>query len=167
MEWFDLEDVIVVAYGPFFCWFSYSVEATDLWKLAVTMIYQGIPTILGVFITIISYNLVIKQIKEVPKEILEVMNVDVYRLYWYPAVFIITFVPSLIDKIVRIYIEDRPVIFEAAHLLLTHSIGFNNALVYGIQRKLHTMHNNVYIHSKVTSFVDMNNRESILSYDGD
>jgi len=36
---------------------------------------------------------------------------------------------------------DRPVAVEAIHLCLTHSIGFTNALVYGLQRNLGAKNN--------------------------
>lgn len=103
------------------------------------MIYEGIPVLLGFIITLIGYIKVIVTIRslKLPDVTLQEMNVPVFSLLWYPFVLCITFVPSLIDNIRAIYIPTRIPAIEAIHLLLTHSLGFTNAVVYGCQRKLY------------------------------
>jgi len=49
-------------------------------KLFVLMIYQGIPTILGLFITLVGYILAIKNAKKLPEELLEYMDIKLYKL---------------------------------------------------------------------------------------
>ncbi len=101
------------------------------------MIYQGIPVFLGLIVTIIGYGAAIVKVKRLPPDIAQQLGINVYRLLWYPAVLFITFLPGMIDNFLQIFYGfDRPVAIEAIHLCLTHSIGFTNALVYGLQRNL-------------------------------
>jgi len=89
-------------------------------------------------VTCIGYVLTVRKIKSIPEEILDNMHVAIYKLYWYPALLFMTFLPSTIDNFISAY-WGKHNIFEikAFHLLMTHSIGFTNAIVYGIQRRLY------------------------------
>ncbi len=100
------------------------------------MFYKGFFIFLGLIITIFSYILVIKKTKELPADVLSAVKFNYYYVLWYPAVFFLTFAPNLLDNILRIYSPGRSIWLQAAHLVLTHSVGFSNALVYGLQRKI-------------------------------
>jgi len=129
-------DEFVVSRGPFFCWLTHDNDSSKTVQLMVIMFYKGFFIILGLIITICSYILVIKKTKELPAGVLTAVKFNYYYVLWYPAVFFLTFAPNLLDNILRIYYPGRPVWLQAAHLVLTHSVGFSNALVYGVQRKI-------------------------------
>jgi len=127
---------IIYANGNLMCLITFRAEDTTLTeRVVILMIYQGIPVLFGLVVTIIGYGAAIVKVKRLPKDIAEQLGINVYRLLWYPAVLFITFLPGMIDNFLQIYYGfDRPVIIEAIHLSLTHSIGFTNAMVYGLQR---------------------------------
>lgn len=127
---------IVYANGNLMCLITFQAENTTLTeRVIILLVYQGIPVLFGLVITIIGYGAAIVKVKRLPKDIAQQLGINVYRLLWYPAVLFITFLPGMIDNFMQIYYGfDRPVAIEAIHLSLTHSIGFTNALVYGLQR---------------------------------
>jgi len=130
---------IVISKGPFYCWFTYSTKATTLMstRLSIIITFQGLPVLIGLIIALLSYALAIKKMKEISRGFLEAYNINVYQVLWYPGILFVTFVPTVVDTVMRVYVEERPVWINALHLLLTHSIGFNNAVVYGIQTKFY------------------------------
>ncbi len=131
-------DNISYTNGEAFCYITFTAGVPKRTKLMVRVIYEAFPILSAVAITLGSYFATIKKIKELPEEVLETMDVSIYKLFWYPAVLLITFVPSFADNFGAIYFETTlPVGFKLLHLLMTHAIGFTNAVVYGIQRKLH------------------------------
>ena len=96
---------------------------------------EGAPVFLGLTVTFFGYLLAIKKVRELTSASLYQVDVNVYKLLWYPLIVFITFVPGLIDNLVSTSQNVKLSFgFEAAHLTLTHSIGFTNALVYGLQR---------------------------------
>ncbi len=101
------------------------------------MLYEGLPVILGTFVTLIGYLNVVKRMKGLPKHFLEKMDISLYQVLWYPIILFITFVPIVIENIIRIYEPDRPIWKKALTLTFTHAIGFLNAVVYIVQRKLY------------------------------
>jgi len=133
------EGSIVTAQGPFYCWFTYSTSPnlTTFTKVSLTMTFQGSPVVVGLIITLVAYTLAIKKLREIPKDLLEAYNINVYRVLWYPGILFLTFVPTVADTVLRVFFVQRPVWINALHLLLTHSNGFNNALLYGIQTNLY------------------------------
>jgi len=129
--------------GDIYCYITYASDVTSIsTKLIVRMIYEGIPILAGVLITLIGYILTIRKIKKLPPEILEELDISIYKLFWYPALLFVTFVPSILDNYAAIYTGSAVSLsVKALHLSITHLIGFTNAILYGIQRKLyHTKH---------------------------
>ena len=58
------------------------------------------------------------------------------RLLLYPIVLFTMFLPTLIDYFLKFYTDIKNTeVSEALKMLITHSLGFANALVYGFQRK--------------------------------
>lgn len=105
--------------------------------MSLTITFQALPVIVGFIVALIAYTLAIRKMKEIPEEFLEAYNINIYRVLWYPGILFLTFMPNVLDCILRVLYGERPVWVNALHLLLTHSIGFNNALLYGIQTKLY------------------------------
>jgi len=119
-----------------FCWVgSADPNADARTNFMILMIFEGIPLAIGFLITLFGYALAISNTKKVLGSFLESVGVDVYKLLWYPAVLFIIFIPSLIDNAVQVFVQDPILWMEIVHIVMTHSIGFSNALVYGIQKE--------------------------------
>ena len=123
--------------GPLFCFVSYSPNETNLAvKLAIRTFYEGIPTLLAVIISLVGYISAIRRFKSLPSDIIELLDVNVYKLLWYPVVLILAFVPSMVDNFIQtVDGVDRAFFAKIIHIGCTHSIGFLNALIYGIQMR--------------------------------
>jgi len=125
--------------GRLMCWISVThKDASVAFKLLVVAIYGGLPVFLGIVISIIGYSFAIKRVKQLPEEVLEALEINVFKLLWYPAILFLTFAPSVANALIQNYrgTQTGPTV-EAIYLTLTHSIGFINALVYGLQRKFY------------------------------
>lgn len=99
-------------------------------------IYQAAPVIIGSVISLQAYLFIIKQIKTLPKAIVSEMNVNVYGLLWYPFLLFVFLIPCQIYTGIEIFTA-APAWAKFIHLMLPHSIGLVNAIVYGVQRKLY------------------------------
>jgi len=115
----------------------------------VRAIYEAIPILAGLIITLIGYIKAIKRIRELPQHIVEQTEIGVYKLLWFPLVLFVTFLPSVVNNFIGIFIKDIPPWVCGLHLGLTHSIGFTNAIVYGFQRKLYKTKYETYISSSL------------------
>ena len=129
-------DYIIFSNGPLYCWIGYSPSATTSQKLTVILIYQALPILLGSIITIHSYRYVMKVFKALPDTLLSKMDFKASTLWWYPAALFVSLIPCVIYTTLELY---RPpaVWAKFIHLVLPHSIGFTNAIVYGVQHKLY------------------------------
>ena len=128
---------IQFSYGPVNCSIASKGNIEKFNMLLIEMIYRGFPITLGLIFTIAGYLSAIKAVKELPEEIVRQMNFNPYNLLWYPAVLILIFLPSVIDPIVTIWTVYRPTWVRALRMAIPHSIGFSNAVVYVILRKLY------------------------------
>jgi len=114
-----------------YCQITFPRDATYGWILAVKLIYVGIPTILGTLITFGSYLLTMKDIKSMSKS-----STAPYKLFWYPVLMFLTFTPCFVYSFTTAYLrKDENIVIKTLHLVLTHSIGFTNAILYGVQLK--------------------------------
>lgn len=126
-----------------FCWVGSAESDPDAkTSFVILMIFEGIPLSVGLIITLFGYCKAISNTRKAIGSFLETVGVDVYKLLWYPAVLFIVFIPSLIDNAYQIFTKNPILGVEVAHILLTHSIGFLNAIVYGIQGNDLTNDNN-------------------------
>jgi len=124
--------------GDLFCYITYTAGVDKKTKLLVRTIYEAFPIMSAVIITLGSYFITVRKIRQLPEEIIAAMDLNINKLFWYPAVLLITFVPSVADNFGAIFLDAKiPVAFKLLHLLMTHAIGFTNGIVYGIQRKLY------------------------------
>ena len=104
----------------------------------VTFIYiKALSPMLGTIITIICYYLTIKRINAFQKILSDERELNAGKLFWYPAVMFISFLPSVVYWLLTLCTGlGNTEAIEAFMMLITHSIGFTNALVYGYQRRL-------------------------------
>ena len=106
-------------------------------RLLVDMMASSLPMILCVVMTSIIYFRAVVNVKKLPEPHFQKINSGIHKLLWYPAVLFLVFLPSLVDHFVLVIDPtDAPsLIFLVPHVAITHSIGFINALIYGIQKK--------------------------------
>jgi len=124
--------------SDFYCEISYSENAeSNLSKVVVELVLEVIPVFGGILVNLVAYILTMKRLNRLHASFLGSMNVSLRKLLWYPAVMMIVFVPSVLDNLFLACGEKPPFALTALHLFMTHSIGFSNAIVYGIQRNLH------------------------------
>ena len=138
-----MPDYVIYKYGPINC----SIESYqgDLFtNFIIAGIYRGVPIFLALVISIVGYIKIMRKLKEIPRTSMEESEFQVSRLLWYPVGLIVIFVPTLIEPIVKLFIEELPTWFMAIRLGVPHSIGFINAIMYIILRKLYFKVNNNY-----------------------
>jgi len=106
-------------------------------KLVILTFYEGIFDIVGVAISVVAYFFTIKKMKELPSATRRELKIKPYRLFWYPAILLLVYMPTLIDKYYRIHDVKSNTWMTAIHLSLSRFVGVYNALVYGLQRRNH------------------------------
>lgn len=90
----------------------------------------------GFIISLYSYIHAIRSTSKLSQGLLHSMDVNIYKLLWYPVVMFLTFIPTMVDNVVHIIRnENSPFIIQALHEGITHVIGLLNAIIYGMQRK--------------------------------
>jgi len=100
------------------------------------MVTEGLPVLLAVLVTIVAYSITMKRMRRLPAEILDELNFSLSKLLWYPIALALTFGPCIGYALITKYFNLHKILFlNEFHLLITHSIGLTNALIYGIQRK--------------------------------
>jgi len=124
-------------FGTLNCSIVIDASHGKLIALLFYMGYRGIPVLLGLMIVIISYFKALKQVSQLPSLLIKRMNYQPHKLLVYPIVLLLIFMPSLVDQILQIYDENRPLWITIMRVGITHSIGFINALVYVLLRDLY------------------------------
>jgi len=148
--------------GKFFCVISYAPSVTTKSEiLTIFMLLEGLPILAGFFVSLVAYALAIRNVKRASQGYINQMEINMYRLFWYPGLIFLTFMPCFIDYLFQIYLGDSPVYVEIVHLLLTHSLGFNNALLYGFQRRLYTSKNKKDNATIITATANNNYTDSL------
>ena len=94
--------------------------------------------IFGTAVTLISYIMTVREIKILQQYLGDKRNLKTTRMLVYPIVLFATLLPCNVHSFIRMCTnyEDIPIV-EASVLLITHSLGFTNSLVYIVQRKLY------------------------------
>ena len=111
-------------------------------KIVIELILEAIPVLSGIIINLIAYVATIKRLNRLHGSFLGHLGVSLRKLLWYPAVMMFVFVPSVLENLAVAYNgQNQTFLLTAIHLFMTHSIGFSNAIVYGIQRNLHKSFN--------------------------
>ena len=106
-------------------------------RFLVEIIAVLLPIVLCIVITAITYFRTVVNVKKLAKVHFQKINSGIHKLLWYPTVLLIVFIPILIDSIAIIIdpTGKRPLAFLIPHLAVTHSIGFINAIIYGLQKR--------------------------------
>jgi len=137
-------DDIRYDFGPIYCQII-SININKTVRIMFYMIYEGLPVIIGFVSTFVQYILAIREVKQLPKPVLDSMGFNIYRLLLYPCVLILSFVPCIIDDLTNLLgdVTDQRLDIRFMGILISNSVGFINAILYGIQRKLYKMDDEV------------------------
>ncbi len=105
----------------------------------VSTTYFGLPIIIELIIIVVAYVKMDREIKaSVSESTGQMEGVSLRKLFWYPAIQFITFGPRFLDTLAKNYGGEESTFYfivKLIHLLSTHSIGFINAILYGIHMK--------------------------------
>ncbi len=124
-------------FGPVNCSIGTSSNISTVSMLTVEMVFRGFPILIGLIVTLFGYLYAIKTLKEIAEQFGQKMDMNVYKLLWYPFVSLVIFLPSVLDPIVSIYVKERPTWVRALRMGIPHSIGFTNAVLYIVMRGLY------------------------------
>lgn len=128
-----------LSYGRknFGCWivFNDPGSVTTVDQLALLLFFQGIPILGSMILTLGVYTLLAKKLNDISKELDLGTNIEIKKLFWYPAVLFIAMFPSVVDNVIELYYTTPNEVFTIIHIITTHSLGLTNAIVYGYQRK--------------------------------
>lgn len=103
------------------------------------MIYRGLPILIGLIISVVGYIRIVAKMRELPPTYTN--EIGIYKFLWYPIGLIVLFTPTLLDPVITMFMNDRPVWYLAVRMFIPHSIGFVNALMYVLLRKLYQTQN--------------------------
>jgi len=135
-------------------------EKSKTMQKFVSAAYFGLPIVIELLIIVIAYIKMDREIKaSVSESTGQMEGVSLRKLFWYPAIQFITFGPRFLDSLAKNYGGEESTVYfiiKLIHLLSTHSIGFTNAVLYGIQMKSY--------YKKIN---DDGSRNRLLSFLGD
>jgi len=118
------------------CYLKVAEGTSDSTRFIVQTIYIVAPMIICLVIIFASYVATFLQIRSLDESVAEGMKVKPYRLFWYPAIVLMMFVPRLIDNGVKHLNNNQSVfIFKLIHIIAAHSVGLANAFVFGAQMR--------------------------------
>jgi len=118
-----------------------NVQSSKMERIWLLLVFEGVPLLMGCIFTFAVYYLALKKAKQSLGLLIRAQGFNSYKLLWYPTLLFCVYVPSLIDNIMTIFNPDTKLLIEILHVLITHSIGFFNAVFYGLQEKSLAQHN--------------------------
>ena len=108
------------------------------WVRVVTLMVQRLLIFtLGTIVTLIYYALSVRKLRKIELPSLGQQDLNEMKLFLYPLVLFVTLLPSIVDDVLKLRPDSQDeFVFAALRMLLSHSLGLSNALVYGYQRKV-------------------------------
>ena len=106
-------------------------------KFVSFLLIDALFPIAGTMITLLCYKITIIRIKRIQMSLSWQRDLNVGKLLVYPATIFIIFLPSMVYYFLKFCLGIETVFWDAATLLITHSLGFINALTYGYQSKVY------------------------------
>ncbi len=118
------------------CWVTAPDNSEDKEALMIlaVFIFEIIPVFIGAVVTLYFYYRAVKIANDSVGAFVS-RQFNSYHLFWYPFVLFVVFVFSIIDDLGTAQGKEGIKVIELLHILLTHSIGFINAILYGFQKK--------------------------------
>jgi len=105
----------------------------------IYFLFDLVPVFTMILTTLVAYIGTMKTLKSLPKAVLEALDINIYRLLSYPAIQFVTFLPGLINQFLFFVSSTNDdsvfkLVFNIIQVFLLHSIGFINAINYGVQQ---------------------------------
>lgn len=122
--------------GTFSCVITYKEGATLEEKRLYELTYVVIPNGIALIIVVFSYLGTLCR-KKKNGDLIAGTGVSINKLFLFPALMMVEFLPYLVGK----YIDEKGKMMTAVviiNFVLTRSIGFLNAIIYGTQMKTFT-----------------------------
>jgi len=129
---------IMVAQDDTNCYLTVSKQdpSKTTTRFMILTIYNGLPMAIFFILIIASYIATFVQIRRLDESVSEGMKVKPYRLFWYPAILLLIFVPRILDTSVKHFNDGKPVfMFKLIHVIGSHCVGLANAFVFGLQMR--------------------------------
>jgi len=101
-------------------------------RIAYPQIFLWIAIVTALVLTLGLYIMAIRKARRISLALGENLNLGLHRLFWYPAVIFTAF---LIPQALKL-IYPNSIIIRRIMVLLNDSIGIQNAIIYGVQRRL-------------------------------
>ncbi len=118
------------------CYLKVAKGASERVRFVVQTTYIVAPMLICLVIIFASYVATFLQIRSLDESVAEGMKVKPYRLFWYPAIVLLMFVPRLIDNGIKNLNNGQSIfIFKLIHIVAAHSVGLANAFVFGAQMR--------------------------------
>jgi len=114
---------------------SASPGSTNQERMWILLVFEGIPLLVGCVFTFIVYFLAVRKANQALGILIRAQGFSSYKLLWYPTLLFFVYVPSFIDNFLSIISPEKKLWVEILHCLVTHSIGFFNAIFYAFQQK--------------------------------
>ena len=129
-------DTIIYKKTNVHCYVDTASDISNVSKrLWILLAFEGIPLMVGCIVTFVVYYLAVRKAKQSLGILITAQGFNSYKLLWYPTLLFFVYVPSLIDNIHSITNPENKLWIEILHVLVTHSIGFFNAIFYAFQEK--------------------------------
>ena len=119
------------------CSVTFRHDLNFIQRFLVDMIANLLINALCIVVTAIAYFRAVFNVKKLAEVHFKKINSGIHKLLWYPTVLFAVFIPSLLDRLVAIInpMHTPPLAFLIPHAAVTHSIGFINVIVYGLQKR--------------------------------
>ena len=114
-----------------------STSSNEFVNTIIFLIVKMLLPVVGITITILCYIYTKRKVEKDQLVLGDKINLKVEKLLMYPIVLFAAFLPSMIYWFLALISpdENRDVVADLC-MLITHSVGIMNALVYGLQRRV-------------------------------
>jgi len=128
-----MKDYVIVTDNGMWCLITYNPDNTDLEKILVRIVYGGIPDFTYTVISVYCYIKIVRYLRER----LGVESVQNFQLLGYTLVMCLIVFPAMFDNFFRIFYTKCELSWLIVlRVILTHSAGTLNAIVYGRQQQI-------------------------------
>ena len=102
------------------------------------LIYKPLFPVSAIIITVVYYVRTIRIMKNIQASLVISQKLNSEKLLWYPFTIFVIFMPAQFYYFLSFYFQlENARFWEGATVLITHSLGIVNALVYGYQRRVY------------------------------
>ena len=107
-------------------------------RLASYLIFKVLFQVSSIIITVVCYIKTMRNIQNIQKTLFLTEQINTKRLLWYPATVLAIYLPSQCYYFMNFCLQvPASIYWEGSTLLITHSMGLINALLYGYQKRVY------------------------------